>query len=113
MFEALKGEMKDSFKEMKEKKNKKLEDINLKENQEKAIKHKKETIQALKTEIEAIKKTQTKRILDMENLDKRTGTTEASITNRIQEMEKRISGVKDTIEVIDLLVKKMLNTTNS
>ena len=71
--------MKDSFKEMKEKKNKKLEDINFKENQEKAIKHKKETIQALKTEIEAIKKTQTKRILGTENMRKRSGPTNASI----------------------------------
>ena len=30
----------------------------------------------------------------MENLGKRTGTTDASIINRIQEMEERISGVK-------------------
>ena len=41
----------------------------------------------------------------MENLGKGTGTTDASITNRIQEMEERISGVKDTIEEIDSLVK--------
>ena len=32
-------------------------------------------------------------------------TTEASITNRIQEMEERISGVEDTIEEIDSSVK--------
>jgi hypothetical protein len=32
----------------------------------------------------------------VENLGKRTGTTEASITNRRQEMEERISGIDDT-----------------
>ena len=60
----------------------------------------------MKTEIEVIKKTQTKGILDMENLGKRTGTTETSITNRIQEIEERISGDEDTIEEIDSLVKE-------
>ena len=45
-----------------------MEEINksLKENQEKAIKHMKETIQDLKTEIETIKKTQTEEILGWE-----------------------------------------------
>jgi hypothetical protein len=38
----------------------------------------------------------------MENLGKRTGTTDASITNKIQEMIKRIS----VIEEIDTLVKQ-------
>ena len=50
--------------------------------------------------IEAIKKTQRKGILEMENLGKRTGTTDTSITGRIQEIEERISGVEDTIEEI-------------
>ena len=40
-------------------------------------------------EIEAIKKTQTEEILEMENLGQITGTTDVS-TNRIQEMEERI-----------------------
>ena len=72
MFEALKEETKSSLKEMEEKTNKKLEEISksLKENQEKAIKQMKETIQDLKTEIETIKKTQTKGILEMENMGK-------------------------------------------
>ena len=34
----------------------------------------------------------------MENLGKRTGTTDASITNIILEMKERISGVDDMIE---------------
>jgi archaeosine-15-forming tRNA-guanine transglycosylase len=36
--------------------------------------------------------------LEMENLGKRIGTTDASITNRIQGMEERLSGIQDTIE---------------
>ena len=56
------------------------------------------TVQDLKIEIEAIKKSQMEAILEMENLGKRTGTAEVSITNRIQEMEERISGIEDTIE---------------
>jgi hypothetical protein len=51
-------------------------------------------------EIEVIKKAQTESILKTESLGKRTGTMDISITNRIQEVEERISGVKDTIEEI-------------
>ena len=59
-FEILEKEMRNYFKEMEEKTNKKLEDISksLKENQEKTIKLMKETIQDLKTERETIKKKQ-------------------------------------------------------
>ena len=53
------------------------------------------TVQDLKMKIEAIKKTQTERILEMENLEKRTGTTDTSITNKIQETEDTISSVED------------------
>ena len=43
----------------------------------------------------------------MENLGKRSGITNVSITNRIQEKEEeRISGVEDTIEEIDTTVKE-------
>ena len=64
------------------------------------------TVQDLKMEIEAIKKTQTEGILEMENLGKETETTEESITHIIQDMAERISGIKDTIEEIDTLVKQ-------
>jgi hypothetical protein len=37
----------------------------------------------------------------MENLRKRSGATDASIINKIQEMEERISDVEDTIEDIN------------
>jgi hypothetical protein len=66
----------------------------------------------LEVEIEAMKETQTEEILEMENLRKRTETTDTSITKRIQEMEDRISGIEDTIKEIDKS-KKMLNLKNS
>ena len=49
-------------------------------------------------------------ILDVENLDKQTGTTKTSITNRIQDIEERISGAEDTIEEIDSLVKENITS---
>jgi hypothetical protein len=58
-------------------------------------------------EIETIKKSQRKTTLEIENLRKRSGVINASITNRIQEIEERISGTGDTIENIDTTVKKM------
>ena len=51
-----------------------------------------------------MKKTQTEGRLDMENLGKRTGTTETSITNRIQEVEERISDTEDITEEINSLI---------
>ena len=42
----------------------------------------------------------------MENLGKRPGVIDTSITNRIQEIEERISGAEDTIENIDTTVKE-------
>jgi hypothetical protein len=67
------------------------------------------TVKDLKVEIEAINKTQTEGILKMENLRRRTETTNTSITNRVQEMEKRILDIDDTIEETDTSVKYMLN----
>ena len=42
------------------------------------------TIQDLKMEIEAIKKTQMEATLEMENLGKRTGATDVSITKMLK-----------------------------
>ena len=61
-------------------------------------------------EIKATMETQTKGILEMENLGKGTETINASITNRIKEMEKRISDLEDTIE--ETKRKKILNLKN-
>ena len=57
-------------------------------------------------EIETIKKSQRETTLELENLGKRSGVIDASITNRIQEIEERISGAEDTIEHIDPKVKE-------
>ena len=43
----------------------------------------------------------------MKNLGKKSGITDVSITNRIQDIEERISGVKDSIEEIDTTVKEI------
>ena len=42
----------------------------------------------------------------MENLGKRTGITDASKTNRIQEIQERLSNVEDGMQEIDSLVKE-------
>jgi hypothetical protein len=57
-------------------------------------------------EIETIKKSQRETALVIENLEERSGVIDASITNRIQEMEERISGAEDTIEHTDTTVKE-------
>ena len=59
------------------------------------------TVQDMRLKIKAIKETQYEGVLEMENLVKRTATT-----NRIQEVEERISGWENTIEEIDMSVKK-------
>jgi hypothetical protein len=41
----------------------------------------------------------------MENLGKRSVATDASITNRIQEIEERMSGIENAIDNIDTKVK--------
>jgi hypothetical protein len=55
-------------------------------------------IQDLKMEVETIKKSQRETTLEIEILGKKSGTIDASISNRIQEMEERISGAEDSIE---------------
>ena len=64
------------------------------------------TIQDHKMEIKTIEKSQKETALEIENLGKRSGIIDASITNRIQEIEERISGTEITIENIDMIVKK-------
>jgi hypothetical protein len=56
------------------------------------------TVQDLKMEIEAIKKTQTGGLQKMENLANGTETIDTSITDRMQEKEERILGIEDIIE---------------
>jgi hypothetical protein len=55
--------------------------------------------------IETIKKSQRETTLEMENLGKKSGVIDESITNRIQEIEERISVAEDTIQNTDTTVK--------
>jgi hypothetical protein len=52
----------------------------------------------LKVEIEPINQSQTEGILEMKNPGSGTQTTEASFTKKIQQMEERISGLKNMTE---------------
>ena len=67
---------------------------------------KKKPIQDLKLEEETIKKSQRETTVEIENLEKRTGVIDASIINRLQDIEERISGAEDTIENTDTTVKE-------
>ena len=62
------------------------------------------TIQDLKMKVETIKKSQSETTLELKNLGKRSGVIDASITNRIQDIEGRISGAKDTLENTDATI---------
>jgi chromosome segregation ATPase len=122
MIEEFKKDINNSLKEIQETTGKQIEDLKeeaqkslkeLQENTTKQVKELSKTIQDLKMEIEIIKKSQRETTLEIENLGKRLGVIDVSITNRIQEIEERISGAEDTIENIDTIVKKMQNGKNS
>ena len=49
----------------------------------------------------------------MGNLGKRSGVTDTSIANRIQELEERISGIKDTIKIATHWSKKIQSVKSS
>jgi uncharacterized coiled-coil DUF342 family protein len=70
------------------------------------VKELNKTIQDLKIEIKTIKKPQREITLELKNLGKRSGVIDASITNRIQEIEERRSGAEDITENIDTTVKE-------
>ena len=76
------------------------------------------TILDLKREVDTIKKTQSEATLEIETLEKKSGTIDVSITNRIQEMEERISGAEDSIGNMNTTIKenakcKMQNAKSS
>jgi uncharacterized coiled-coil protein SlyX len=76
------------------------------------VKELNKTIQDLKREVETVKKSQRETTLEIENLGKKSGDIDVSISNRIQELEERVSGAEDTIENIDT-TKKMQNAKSS
>ena len=47
--------------------------------------------------MDTIKKTLKETTLEVENLKKKSGVTDASISNRLQEIEERISGAEDNM----------------
>ena len=64
------------------------------------------SIQDLKVEVETIKKSQSDTTLEIETLGKKSGNIDMSISNRIQEMEERISGAEDSIKNISTTIKE-------
>ena len=64
------------------------------------------TILDLKREVDTIKKTQSEATLEIETIGKISGTIDASISIRIQDMEERISGAEDSIENIGTTIKE-------
>jgi predicted nucleic acid-binding Zn-ribbon protein len=70
------------------------------------VKELNKTIQDLKLEIETIRKSQRGLTLELENLGKRSGVIDASITNKIQKIEEKILSVEDTIENTYTIVKE-------
>jgi predicted nucleic acid-binding Zn-ribbon protein len=78
----------------------------IKENTSNQVKRLNKTIQDLKMGVETIKKSQRETNLKIENIEKKSGANDASIINRIQEIEERISGTEDTIENMDTTIKK-------
>jgi hypothetical protein len=54
------------------------------------VKELNKTIQNLKIEVETRKKSQRETTLEIENLGKKSGAIDTSITNRIQETEERV-----------------------
>jgi uncharacterized coiled-coil protein SlyX len=69
------------------------------------VKELNKTILDLKMEIETINKSKGE-ILEIENLGKGPGVIDESITNRIQEIEEKVSGTEDTVQNIDTTVKE-------
>jgi hypothetical protein len=56
-------------------------------------------------EVETIKKSQRETSLEIEILGKKSGNIYVSISNRIQDMEERISGAGNSIENMDTTIK--------
>jgi hypothetical protein len=108
MIEDFKKDMYNSLKEIQENTGKQLEALKeetqkfLKELQENTTKQVKE----MKMEIETINTLQSETTMEIANLEKRSRVIDVSITNRIQEIEERISGAEDTIENIVTAVRK-------
>jgi chromosome segregation ATPase len=78
--------------------------IEKQENTSKQVMETNKTILDLKREVDTIKKIQSEATLQIQNLGKKSGTIDTSISNRVQEMEERISGAEDSIEKISTTI---------
>jgi chromosome segregation ATPase len=104
-----------SLKELQENTAKQVEDLKeeaqkflkeLEKNRTKQVMELNKTIQDLKREVDTIMKTQSEATLKIKTLGKKIGNIDASISNRIQEMEERISGAEGSIENIGTTKKE-------
>jgi len=78
----------------------------LQENTTKQVMELNKTIQDIKMKVETIKKTQRETTQEIETLGKKTGKIDASISNKIQELEERISGAENSIGNMDTTIKE-------
>jgi chromosome segregation ATPase len=76
------------------------------ENTTKQVMEMNKTTLDLKREVDTIKKTQREATPEIETLGKKFGTIDASISNRIQDMEERISGAEDSIKNMGTTIKE-------
>jgi hypothetical protein len=53
-----------------------------------------------------MKKSQREKTLEIEILGKKSGTIDANISNRIQEMEERIPGAEDSTESMETTIRE-------
>jgi chromosome segregation ATPase len=115
MVEDIKKDFDNSLKEIQVNTAKQVEDLKeeaqkslkeLQENTAKQVMELNKAIQDLKREVDTIKKTQSEATLEIETIGRKSGTIDASISNRIQEMEERISGAEDSIENTGTTIKE-------
>ena len=107
LVEDIKKGFNNSLKEIQENTDKEVEILKeIQENTTKQVMELNKTIQDLKQEVETMKKTQNATTLEIETLGKKSGTIDASISNRIQEMEERISGAEDSIGNMNTTIKE-------
>jgi chromosome segregation ATPase len=106
MVEDIKKDFNNSLKEIQENTAKELQVLKEKEeNTSKQVMEMNKIILDLKTKVDTIKKTQSKAKLEIETLGKKSGTIDASISNRLREMEERISGAENSIENTGTTIK--------
>jgi chromosome segregation ATPase len=107
MVEDIKKDFNNSLKEIQENTAKELQALKEKQkNTSKQVMEMNKTILDLKREVDTIKKIQSEATLEIEDLGKKSGTIDVSISNRIQEMEERTSGSEDSIENIGTIIKE-------